>query len=111
MLSRLRTWYVCGMRDSPMWKRGPFSRSNRWTRRPFWATRVEAVEPAGPPPMTMTSVSRGRIVDIAVPGYAARARQGDLEANNKPADDSCPDNYCRNDVDCLVIPRLRGVWG
>src|SRR5262245_37796543 len=43
------------MSDSPMWKRGKRSRSNRTTRWPCWARSVEAVEPAGPPPMTTTS--------------------------------------------------------
>jgi hypothetical protein len=38
-----------------MWKRGKRSRSNRTTRRPRWAIRVETVEPAGPPPITITS--------------------------------------------------------
>src|SRR5688500_1603202 len=45
------------MSDSPMWKRGNFSRSNSSTRRPCWASSVEIVAPAGPPPMTMMSVS------------------------------------------------------
>src|SRR5437868_15262001 len=55
MLRRFRTWYVSGMSDSPMWKRGNFSRSNSRTLWPCCAMRVETVEPAGPPPMTTTS--------------------------------------------------------
>src|SRR5262245_3981952 len=43
------------MSDSPMWKRGKRSRSKSWTLWPCCAIRVEAVEPAGPPPMTTTS--------------------------------------------------------
>src|SRR5262245_41324056 len=38
-----------------MWKRGKCSRSNRTTRQPCWASSVETVLPAGPPPMTTTS--------------------------------------------------------
>src|SRR5947209_7161409 len=38
-----------------MWKRGKCSRSNSLTEWPCWAIRVEAVDPAGPPPMTTTS--------------------------------------------------------
>src|SRR5215471_8187562 len=44
------------MSDSPMWKRGKRSRSYNWTRQPCWARSVETVLPAGPPPMTTTSV-------------------------------------------------------
>src|SRR6516225_7836422 len=44
------------MSDSPIWKRGNRSRSNRVTRTPCWASRVETVLPAGPPPITTTSV-------------------------------------------------------
>src|SRR5262245_57347717 len=47
------------MSDSPMWKRGKRSRSNSSTLQPRWARRVEPVLPAGPPPMTTTSVVRG----------------------------------------------------
>jgi len=36
-------------------KRGKCARSKRRTEWPFWAMRVEAVEPAGPPPITITS--------------------------------------------------------
>src|SRR5262245_23122840 len=57
MLSRFRTWYVSGISDSPMWKRGKCSRSRRRTFLPCWASSVAAVEPLGPPPMTMTSIS------------------------------------------------------
>src|SRR6516162_7639033 len=39
-----------------MWKRGKRSRSNSLTRQPCWASRVETVLPAGPPPITTTSV-------------------------------------------------------
>src|SRR4051794_6153676 len=38
-----------------MWKRGKRSRSNSCTRKPCWASSVDTVEPAGPPPMTTTS--------------------------------------------------------
>src|SRR5436309_3223807 len=47
------------MSDSPMWKRGKRSRSKRRTRTPCWASSVETVEPAGPPPMTATSIAEG----------------------------------------------------
>jgi hypothetical protein len=57
MLSRWNTQYVSGISDSPMWKRGNSSRSNSHTRTPRWASRVETVLPAGPPPMTTTSTS------------------------------------------------------
>src|SRR3972149_2740300 len=43
------------MSDSPMWNRGNRSRSNSATRRPRWASSVETVDPAGPPPITTTS--------------------------------------------------------
>ena len=43
------------MSDSPMWKRGKCSRSKSSTLWPCCASRVETVEPAGPPPMTTTS--------------------------------------------------------
>src|SRR5205814_10019729 len=85
--------------------------------RPCLAIRADAVEPAGPPPITTTSVSRGRVIDIAVPKYGARARPGDLKGDNNRLEDSCPDNYCRNDVMPVVGPaavsptRKRGRWG
>src|SRR5688572_22750616 len=59
MLSRCKTQYVSGMSDSPTWKRGNCSRSNSSTRRPCWPSSDETVDPAGPPPMTMMSVSGG----------------------------------------------------
>jgi hypothetical protein len=40
-----------------MWKRGNFDFSNTNTRRPTRAKVVAAVDPAGPPPMTITSHS------------------------------------------------------
>ena len=47
---------VClGMRDSPIWKRGNFSRSKSPTFRPCCARSVDVVDPAGPPPITTTS--------------------------------------------------------
>jgi hypothetical protein len=55
MFSFLSTQYVSGISDSPMWKRGNFSRSNRPTRWPCCAISVEVVDPAGPPPITTTS--------------------------------------------------------
>ena len=44
--------------DSPMWNRGKASRSNRMTRRPARASAAAAVDPAGPPPTTITSHSK-----------------------------------------------------
>src|SRR4051794_17296555 len=55
MPSRLKTQYVSGMSDSPMWKRGNFVRSTTSTFRPAWARIAAVVEPAGPPPITTTS--------------------------------------------------------
>src|SRR5271170_3469015 len=49
-----------------MWKRGKRSRSKSWTRRPCWASRVAVVLPAGPPPMTTTSVVFFPSVEIMV---------------------------------------------
>jgi hypothetical protein len=46
-----------GSSDSPMWKRGWCSFSSSTTRRPWRASSVAMVEPAGPPPMTSTSHS------------------------------------------------------
>ncbi len=46
-----------GRSDSPMWKRGCRSRSTSVTFRPLRASSAAAVEPAGPPPTTRTSLS------------------------------------------------------
>src|SRR5882762_5637902 len=70
-----------GRSDSPMWKRGNFSRSNTITRRPARASKVAAVLPAGPPPMIATSymsllicVERYQIIRILT-GAARRLQQ------------------------------------
>src|SRR5438874_4724533 len=49
--SRANAFILKGKSDSPIWKRGHFSRSNTITRRPACASKVAAVLPAGPPPM------------------------------------------------------------
>src|SRR5437588_328040 len=54
------------MRDSPMWKRGKRSRSNNSTFRPCCARRVDTVLPAGPPPITTTSVVRSAMFYLRV---------------------------------------------
>ena len=46
-----------GSSDSPMWKRGCRAFSSSVTCRPARASSVAAVEPAGPPPITRTSVA------------------------------------------------------
>ena len=46
---------LAGINDSPTRNRGNSSRSSSSTRRPSRAIREAAVQPAGPPPTTMTS--------------------------------------------------------
>src|SRR5438132_6126083 len=46
-----------GSIDSPMWKRGNFSRSSTSTLRWRWRRKFAVDEPAGPPPATTTSKS------------------------------------------------------
>src|SRR5439155_3008530 len=56
-----------GRSDSPMWKRGNFSRSKRTTERPARARQVAKVEPAGPPPQMTASTCSGRTVGVMFP--------------------------------------------
>src|SRR5262245_39333699 len=56
------------MSDSPMWNRGNRSRSKSRTRYPCFATSAETVEPAGPPPMTATSIMGSGIPRVPVLG-------------------------------------------
>src|SRR5687768_15662734 len=74
MPSRFSTQYVSGISDSPMWKRGKRSRSNRPTRTPCCASNVDTVEPAGPPPMTTTSKSVIVRADVFAGSRVADAR-------------------------------------
>src|ERR1700728_494488 len=59
-----------GSSDSPIWKRGWRSFSSRVTWWPRRASSVATVEPAGPPPITSTSVCRSAAspVDAAASG-------------------------------------------
>ena len=70
-MSRLR-----GSRLSPMWNRGCASFSSMTTRRPLRASSVAAVDPAGPPPMTTTSVSIcvRFMRQASAPGFVASSR-------------------------------------
>src|SRR4030095_10782368 len=43
-----------------MWNRGNCALSKRETRTLLWASNVETVEPAGPPPITATSTLEGK---------------------------------------------------
>src|SRR5687767_8808679 len=54
--SRSTIGMFAGSSDSPMWKRGWRSRSSSVTVSPRRASSIAAVEPAGPPPMTRTSL-------------------------------------------------------
>src|SRR5664279_5292336 len=54
-----------GRSDSPMWKRGNFSRSKTMARWPIRAISVAKVEPPGPPPQTTASASAGKTPGLA----------------------------------------------
>src|SRR6185295_16174517 len=63
---------LSGSRDSPMWKRGNFSRSRITAFRPARASTVAAEDPAGPPPITATSY-------ISAPSPTERAERGPVQ--------------------------------
>src|SRR3954451_12542493 len=68
--SSFHTSLANGSIDSPMWKRGNFSRSRIRTLRPFWRRKLATDDPAGPPPATITSKSysmRQRIYHVLPP--------------------------------------------
>src|SRR5439155_1637112 len=54
--SRHMPWTVDGSRDSPIWYRGNVSFSRSSTRCPCAASRVDTVEPPGPPQTTIRSI-------------------------------------------------------
>jgi hypothetical protein len=56
-----------------MWKRGNFSFSNTSTFRPAFRNVIAAVDPAGPPPMMMTSQLVFMMAD-EVPSNSREAR-------------------------------------
>src|SRR6267142_5193886 len=74
------------MSDSPIWKRGKRSRSQRTTLQPCWARSVAQVLPAGPPPMTRTS---GDCVTDEGMGFSEFA----FPLLIYRLDNSCPNNY------------------
>src|SRR5687768_12343800 len=78
MLRRFSTQYVSGISDSPMWNRGKGSRSNSRTLKPCCAMSVDVVAPAGPPPITTTSVSVTGRVSVELIGGLSLEQGGRL---------------------------------
>src|ERR1700693_1968806 len=81
---------LAGRSDSPIWKRGWRAFSIRVTRCPLRASKAAAVEPAGPPPMTSTSVSMtGSLAHFQPPGStpssALPARGDRVDSRTAPA--------------------------
>ena len=72
--SRWSTQNVSGISDSPMWNRGKRSRSNSTTRWPCRAMSVDAVAPAGPPPITTTGTSVSGISKAGASGIGKSLR-------------------------------------
>ena len=71
--SATNTSLLQGSCDSPMWKRGKWSRSRRSTDRPFRARAVAALEPPGPPPTTTMSNSQSLGVVMVADRMSRRA--------------------------------------
>src|SRR5437016_4816177 len=89
------------MSDSPMWKRGKRSRSYSLTLQPCWASRVETVLPAGPPPMTMTSavllVDMSVIISFITVGLCCQKfRLPDIRLQLRPAHETQDERSRRN---------------
>ena len=74
-----------GSSDSPMWKRGWRSFSSISTFQPRRASRVAAVLPAGPPPMTRMSVSMACAPGGAVAPASTWSGVGAISIMNTPS--------------------------
>src|SRR6476619_7134940 len=75
---RSRIGTFIGSSDSPMWKRGWRAFSSSSTRWPRRARSAAAVEPAGPPPTTSTSVSMESRADGSASAASVIAEWGVL---------------------------------
>src|SRR5690606_17796838 len=113
---RLRIGMFIGSSDSPMWKRGWRSFSSCVTRHPLRASSVAMVLPAGPPPITSTSVpeTSGAAGAAALPAASGWTRfvvilnTGRCLAGLAEHDSGCTRGRLRADARCWIVAAPRG---